>query len=430
MQEPHAPNSIRKLLDAAGCASADELFAEIPDALRHSSPLRLPPRLAERDLTDRLLGLAAPNTHLDEALCFLGGGVYDRYVPAVVDAVAHAAGPQLVGPGSAQPLLQVVFELQAAFAALAGLEAAAAPLAHGPAALAEAVGAAARATGRGQAVLARSAHPRYRAIARTLAAGPSLEFREAGYHGGVTRPDEAERALCDDTACLVVQQPNYFGCLEDVGALARAAGRHGALLVVLADPVAMGVLVPPGEAGADIAVCDSQPLGSRPAYGSGSVGLLACRPPLLDHLGGWRVERQGRGFEALGATQGPVRLDRVVRPLAYLAAVGAEGLARAARLSMGLAHEAQRRVCAVEGFDPRFRASFFSEFVVESRFPPAAVAEELLESNILGGRDLQPDYPEMEHCMLFAVTERRTQGDVDMLCHALELMAETGAEVE
>ena len=408
----------------------DDLFAEIPPELRWSGPLRLRERLPELELTARLTELATPNTHLDEAVCFLGGGTYDHYVPAVVDAVANAVGTGLVGPDASQPLLQTVFELQALFASLTALGAAAAPFPDGPTALVEAVRMAARVTGRGEAVVARSANPRYRAILHTMLAGSAIELREAGYHGGIARPDEVQRLLSDRSACLVVEHPNAFGCLEEVATLAEAAHRHGALLVVKADPISLGLLAPPGEAGADVAVADAQSLGSRPAYGSASLGLLATRAELGPHLPGWRVEREGEAFRALGDAADAVRADRLVRPVAYLAAVGADGLRRAAALSVSRAHQAQHRVCSVEGFDPRFRAPFFKEFVVESAIDPEDVAEGLLQSNILGALPLQADYPEMDHCMLFAATERRTKTDIDMLHHALDLMADAREELE
>ena len=419
----------RKLLSDLGIGSADELFAEIPPELRWERPLRLPEAPSEVELSARLAELAIPNTHLDEAVCFLGGGVCDHYVPAVVDAVAAAIGPQPIDHRSPQRLLQLVFELQALFAELTGLEAALAPFADAPTALAQAICAALRATRRQQVVVTRSLHPRYRAILRTMLAGTGVELAEAGYHGGVTRPDQAEHLLSDQVACLVVQHPNYFGCLEDVRTLADAAHRHGALLAVVADPISLGLLALPGEAGADVAVADAQPLGFPASWG-GSLGLLACRGALVEHAAAWRVERNGGGFAAVGEAREPLRAGRVARPAVYLAAVGGEGLRRAASLSVARAHEAQRRICAVEGFDPRFRAPFFKEFVVESAAPPEDVAEELLQSNILGALPLQADYPEMDHCSLFAATERRTPTDITMLAHALDVMIDLSEELE
>jgi len=417
------PTDRHKLLESPGLRSIEDLFAEIPAELRHERPLRLPGPLAESDLAVRLLELASPNTDLDEALCFIGGGVYDHYVPAIVDAIAASAGAGPVTHASPQPILQAVFELQGLFASLAALDAAAAPFPSAPLALAEAIRVAARATGRTEAVVARSANPRYRAIAATLL-GPAIAFREAGYHGGATRPGDAERLLSDQAACLVVEHPNYFGCLEDVSALAALAHSHGAKLIVKVDPIALGVLAPPGQAGADIAVADAQPLGSRPAYG-GSLGLLACRADLTHLLPGWRVERAGDGFQAVGAAAEGVRADAVVRPVAYLAAVGPGGLTRAASLSTALAQATQRAITSIEGFDLRFRAPFFKEFAVEAKAGPEEVSEALLESNILGALALQPDYPEMDHCLLFAATESRTSADIELLRHTLELMADT-----
>jgi glycine dehydrogenase subunit 1 len=234
------------------------------------------------------------------------------------------------------------------------------------------------------------------------------------------------RLLSDRVACVVVEQPNYFGCFEDLSAIAEAAHECGAHLVVKVDPIALGVLAPPSDAGADLVVADAQPLGTRPFYGSESLGLLACRPGLAGSLGGWRVERSGEAFAAVGAAEQSVRADRVVRPVVYLAAVGAEGLARAAALSMAMAHATQRCITGIEGLTLRFRAPFFKEFVIECAGEPADVAEALLESNVLGALPLRADYPEMENCVLFAATERRSRADVELLRHTLELLGDLG----
>jgi glycine dehydrogenase subunit 1 len=399
---------------------------DIPTELRRAEPPRLPPALTEMELTARLLELATPNTHLDEAVCFLGGGTWDHHVPAVVDAAAAAAGAAPVHPGASEGLLQLVLELQDLFACLVALDAALAPLPDGPSALVEAARTAARATGRREVVVARSASPWYRAVLRTRLAGP---VREAGYHGGATRPDELSRLVSDETACLVVEHPNFFGCLEDVAALSAVAREAGALLVVKADPIALGVLESPGQQGADLVVADAQPLGTRPCYGSGAAGLLACRGGLLEATGSWRVVEDD-GLWAVGEADTAMAADRVARPLAYLVAMGGEGLARAAMLSAQAAAETQRRLCGIDGIEARFRAPFFKEFVIESVADPADIAEELLDSNILGALPLQPHYPEMDHCMLFAATERRTATDIDMLCHSVELAASLDLDLE
>ncbi len=266
-------------------------------------------------------------------------------------------------------------------------------------------------------------NPRCRAIARSLLS-PPLTLQEAGYHGGVTRPSDVERLLSDGVACVVVEQPNFFGCFEDVAALAEVAHRCEAQLVVKVDPIALGILAPPGAAGADIAVADAQPLGTRPLYGAESLGLLACRPGLAPALGGWRVERRGDAFAAVGVATERVRTDQIVRPVAYLAAVGAEGLVRAATLSMGAAHATRRAITTIEGLTLRFRAPYFKEFAVECDGDPEEVTQALLESNVLGALPLQADYPEMENCVLFAATERRSRADIELLRHALELLSD------
>jgi glycine dehydrogenase subunit 1 len=253
-----------------------------------------------------------------------------------------------------------------------------------------------------------------------------LVLNEAGYHGGVTRPSDVERLLSDRVACVVLEQPNYFGCFEDLPALAEAAHGCGAQLVVKADPIALGILAAPGALGADFVAADAQPLGSRPLYGSESLGLLACRPALAERVDGWRAEAAAGGFRAVGSGSQAVRADRLIRPVVYLAAVGAEGLSRAARLSMGIAHATMRCVTSVAGFTHRFRSPFFKEFVIECEGDPREVSQALLESNILGALPLRGDYPEMENCVLFAATERRSRSDLELLRHTLELLSDLG----
>ncbi len=402
--------------------SGEDLFRDIPAELRLHEPLRLDPPLTEAGLSARLLTLATPNTHLDEAVCFLGAGAYDHYVPAVCDAAAVRIGRALIRPDSPQPLLQLVYELQVLFAQLTGIETVAAPLSDGPTALVEAVRLALAATGRTEAAVARNLHPTCRSVLETRLAGPGMAFREVALHGGAISLDELERAMSDATACVVVEHPNVFGCLEDVAALAEAAHRHGALLVVKVDPLSLALLASPEESGADVAVSDGQALGSPPLWGAASLGLLACRAELAGALPCWRVERDGEGFRSAGTPRAAVRADRVARPVTYLSALGSDGLARVASLCAERARSAQQRICSVEGFDRRFRAPFFKEFVVESAYPPDGVAEQLLESNILGPLSLEEHFPEMEQCLLFAVTERRTKADIDMLHHALDLL--------
>jgi len=406
---------------------------EIPPELRLDRPLRLPEPLAEAPLGAHVLELAAPNSHCDEAVCFLGAGTYDHHVPAIVEAIAGRLPHLRIGPGAPLPVrhtqtgeafLRLVFDLEVYWQELSALEVAFAPLADGPHALVEALKAAARVTGRREAVVARSVNPTWRQIANTLTSG-SLTLREVGYHGGITRPGDLARLLSSDVACVVVEHPNYFGCLEDVASLGAVAHEAGALLVVKADPISLGVLRPPGELGADIAVADAQALGSRPAWGGNSIGLLACSQTIAQAVGSWRVlDREGRSRHE-GKAEAAILAERVARPVLYLAAVGGEGLRRAATLSTAMAHKALEAITRLEGFEPRFRAPFFKDFVVESLLDPREVAEALLESNILGGLPLQDDYPEMENCLLFAATERRTEGDIELLRHTLELIAET-----
>src|SRR5262249_39318027 len=295
----------QQMLRSIGVASVEELFAQVPAELRLIRPLDVPPALTEMELTRHLQELAARDVPAGEAVCFLGGGSYDHFIPAVVDAVAgrsefYTAYTPYQGEAS-QGSLQAFFEFQTLICQLTGLDVANASLYEGGSAVAEAVIMAVSITGRtGKVIIAESVHPEYRRTLSTYLTNLEPHIETLPTPGGFLDPSDLKRGLDEQTACVGVQHPNFFGSLEEVEELARLAHECGALFVVSFDPISLGLLKRPGQYGADIAVAEGQCLGNPMAYGGPYVGLLACRGDkdflrkVPGRLVGQTVDRHGK----------------------------------------------------------------------------------------------------------------------------------------
>ncbi|MFL5907718.1 MAG: aminomethyl-transferring glycine dehydrogenase subunit GcvPA [Solirubrobacterales bacterium] len=270
----------REMLEAIGVASVDELFADIPEDLRLGRPLDLPEGKPETEVYDRLSALASENAHAEAEISFLGAGMYDHYVPAIVDAITSRSEfltPYTpYQPEISQGGLQVMFEFQTAMSELTGLPVSNAALYEGPSSVASAAYLAIGATGRKKLVASRGVHPHSRESLVTYGAGYGTDLVEVPMADGVTDAALLTEAVDDETAAVFLQQPNFLGAVEDIEALGVAAKEHGALVVVACDPIALSVLKAPGECGADIAVGEGQPLGNRLDYGGPSFGFFCA----------------------------------------------------------------------------------------------------------------------------------------------------------
>jgi glycine dehydrogenase subunit 1 len=432
---PHTEADRRAMLARVGVASLDELFSEIPAAVRLQRPLALPPGLPEMAVDAELRRLAAADAATD-AVCFAGGGMYDRYIPAAERALLQR-GEFLTAytPYQAevsQGTLQFTFEFQTAMCELTGMEVANASMYDGSTAVAEATLMARAATGRSAAVVARSLHPEYREVLATYAAGVGFPLREAPCPDGRTAWGDLVGA---DTAAVVVPYTNFFGIVEDVAAAAELAHAAGALLVVVCEPSTLGVLEAPSRLGADIVVGDGQPLGLPLAFGGPSFGFFAARMDLVRRMPGRIVgmayDHEGRrGFVlTLQAREQHIRRAKATSNICtnqaycalaatiYLTLLGPEGLREVGYLSYQKAHYAARALTAVPGVRLAFPAApFFDEFALRV---PQAVVEPLLARGYLVGPALGRWYPELADCVLVAVTERRTREEIDGLVAAV-----------
>jgi glycine dehydrogenase subunit 1 len=438
------------MLDAIGVGSIDELFAEIPPELRLDRPLDLPEGLSETECFDHLASLAERNAHADDELCFLGAGMYDHYVPAIVDAITQRSEfltPYTpYQPEVSQGGLQVMFEFQTAISELCALPVANASLYEGPSSVASAAYLAIGATGRRRLVVSRGLHPHSRETLVTYARGFGAEVVEVGIDGGLTDASELSAALDGDTAALFVQNPNFLGAVEDLEALAAAASESGALTVAAVDPLTLGVLRPPGECGAQLAVGEGQPLGGRLDFGGPSFGFFCATEEHLrrmpGRIAGETEDADGRrGFVlALQTREQHIRREKATHNICtsqalnalggvvYLAWLGKRGVVELGELLAQRTAYARERLAALDGVELLHEAPVVREFAVRLDAPLAAVLDRVSEEGIAAGYPLGREYPEYGDGLLVAITERRSRADIDRLADALaRAVAETAA---
>ncbi|MGE5282084.1 MAG: aminomethyl-transferring glycine dehydrogenase subunit GcvPA [Chloroflexota bacterium] len=439
------------MLAAIGVDSVDALFEQIPADLRLDRPLALPKGMSEAEVCERLAALAVRNVDAEEQVCFVGAGMYDHYVPAIVDAIAQRSEfltPYTpYQPEISQGGLQVMFEFQTAMSELTGLPVANAGLYEGPSSVASAGYLAMAATGRRRFVVSRGLHPHSRETLATYAVGYGAEVVEVGLDDGRTDGDELERAVDDATAAVFLQSPNFLGAIERVEALGAVAKERGALLVVACDPMTLGVLKPPGEQGADIALGEGQPLGNRLDFGGPSFGFFCATEEQIRRMPG-RIAGETddvdgrRGFVlALQTREQHIRREKATHnictaqalnalaAMVHLAWLGKEGYRELGELLVRRTAYARERLAAVSGVELLHEAPVARELAVRLDAPVERVlAKVAAERGIAAGYPLGRDYPEYENGLLVAITERRTRAQIDDLAEALgaAVAAETG----
>lgn len=432
----------REMLDAIGLDSLDQLFDMVPPDVRLDRPLDLPPALTEIELTRHVGNLARRNASIEDRPCFLGGGAYDHFIPAVIDLLAsrgeyYTAYTPYQAEAS-QGTLQAIFEYQTLIAQLTGLDVSNASLYDGGSAVAEAVLMALASGNRsGRVVASGAVHPEYRAVTKTYLDNLDPELVTVPAKNGRTPIDDLVAAITDDTAAVILQQPNFFGQLEDIEPLVAAAKERGATVIVSVDPIGLGLLRRPGSYGADIVTAEGQPLGNALVYGGPYLGILACRESYLrkipGRLVGQTLDRDGRRcfVLTLQTREQHIRREKAtsnictnqglmaLRASMYLAVMGPTGLRDAAEQSTRKAHYAAERLAEVPGLSLAFDGPFFKEFVVRCEGKdPARVLAEVGRLGFHGGIALGRWYPELADGILVAVTEKRTKGEIDALADA------------
>lgn len=437
----NTPDQRREMLETIGVGSIDELFNQVPDRFQLDRPLDLPVPLCEMELEAETRTLAAANVNTSTNTCFLGGGVYDHFVPAAVDEIVgrnefYTAYTPYQAEAS-QGSLQAFFEYQTLICQLTGMDVSNASLYEGGTAVSEAAFMAMRVTGRHRkVVILGSVHPEYRQILQTYLQNLNCELVVVETSAGSADPEDAEAAVDDTTACLIIQHPNFYGCLEDASRLTEIAHSAGALAVVSFDPMSLGILKAPGDYGADIAVAEGQSLGIPMQYGGPYLGILACREKFVrkmpGRLVGKTVDRNGKECYVLNlqAREQHIRRDKAtsnictnqgllaLRATAYLSLVGPQGLREAADLSCRKAHYLADQLCRQDGFELMFDRPYFKEFTLRCSAP----ADDVIERASAAGFGVGPSLSRFAgdpHGLIVAVTEKRTRAEIDALVAAL-----------
>jgi glycine dehydrogenase subunit 1 len=452
------PDDLAAMLEAIGVGSLDELFdRQVPAGVRLGRPLDLPAGLPEQDVYAHLRDLAARNVSAEDELCFLGGGMYDHYVPAVVDMLMERSEfltPYTpYQPEVSQGGLQVMFEYQTAISELTGLPVSNASVYEGPSAVAAAAYLAKLANGKRRVVVSRGVHPHSRQTLATNAAGFGAEVVEAGLRDGVTDAEAWAEAIDEDTSAVVFQSPNYLGAVEDAAALAGTAKNSPAIVIGSYDPIPLGILRPPGECGVDVAVGEGQPLGNRLDFGGPSFGFFAATEAYLRRMPG-RIAGETRDVDGrrgfvltLQTREQHIRREKATSNICtaqalnalggvvYLAWLGREGIAELGELLLQRTHYAREALAGIDGVEPLHAQPVVREFAVRlgvgARDSVLAVIERCAAQGVAAGVPLGPDYPEFEDGLLVAVTERRSRADIDRLAQVLgaAVAAERGGRV-
>ena len=429
-----------EMLATIGVASIDELFdGMVPADVRIEHPLDLPDGLSEAQVYDRMHELAARNADAESEVCFLGAGMYDHYVPAIVDAIISRSEfltPYTpYQPEISQGGLQAMFEFQTAMSELTGLPLSSAGLYEGPSTVASAGYLAIAATKRRRFVVSRGVHPHSRETLKTYSRGYPAEVVEVGLTNGLTDPGELAAAIDEDTAAVFVQYPSFLGGVEDLEALAEVAHASGALLVAACDPIALGILRTPGECGVDIAVGEGQPLGNRLDYGGPSFGFFCATEEQIRRMPG-RIAGETkdvdgrRGFVlALQTREQHIRREKATHNICtaqalnalggmiYLSWLGRQGLSELGELLIRRTHYARERLTALDGVEALHDAPVVREFALTLDAPVEDVLERCAERGIAAGVPLGSEYG--ENGLLVALTELRTRADIDRLAAVL-----------
>lgn len=434
---PHTLQDRLDMLSAVGVDSVEDLFQDVPADLRMDGMLNLPPALAESELVRHMQSLAQKNINLQDVTCFLGAGAYDHYIPSLVDHVLrrsefYTAYTQYQ-PEISQGYLQVLWEYQSMICEITGMAVANASLYDGGTAAAEAVMMACAGTGKHKVVMSQAAHPHYREIVKTYSQDKHIAVDTVPYDNGVTDFSRLSAALDETTAAVVIQFPNFFGCVEDLQSISGIAHAKGVYVIAVVDPISLGVLESPGILGADIVVGEGQGLGLPLSFGGPYLGFFAATEKFMRKMPGRIVgqtvdNRGNRGFVlTLQAREQHIRRNKATSNICsnealcalaaavYLSTLGRKGFKEVAGQCLQKAHYAYRALQNLPGCRPVFSSPFFKEFVVRLNRPVARVNAGLLRQGIVGGLDLGKYDPKLENCMLLCVTEKRTKKEIDRL---------------
>ena len=432
MSSPYLPNTDtdrRAMLREIGVSSADELFHDVPEKFRNVR-FKLPPPLSELELKEELRQLSNRNANLDDCVCFLGAGYYRHFIPSVIGHITgrsefYTAYTPYQAEAS-QGTLQTIYEYQSLVCQLTGMEVSNAGMYDGSTAVAEAALMACRITKRDKVAVLSTVNPGY---------GKVIDIYAKGHDIPSEKVEPNLDGLSSDCACLIVQQPNFLGYLEDMRAYTQKAHDMGALLIVIVDPISLGMFKPPGDYGADIVVAEGQALGSPTSFGGPGLGIFTCRKEYLRQMPGRIVSKttdvngQPGYVLTLSTREQHIRRERATSNICtnealvslaatvYLAALGKRGLRQVAELCYHKAHYAAEAIGKLKGYSLVFQQPFFKEFVVRCPVAPSQINQALFNEKIIGGLEVSHI---IDNGMLLCVTEVNTKQEIDRLVKILE----------
>ena len=446
-QYPYIPatnEDEQKMLKACNVGSIDDLFSDIPDDLKLNRDLNLDESKSELEVSEIITKMADKN--IDDLTCFLGAGAYDHYIPSLIKSItSRSEFYTAYTPYQAeisQGTLQSIFEFQSMIAEITKMDIANASMYDGATAAVEACIMAVGKTRRNKIVVPKTVHPETRQILKTYLQFKDVEVVEVDYDReyGTTDLNKLKEVVGEETACILVQNPNFFGVIEDVDEIGSIARDNKAMYVMSVNPITLSILKSPGEVGADIAVGDAQPLGNSLNFGGPYVGFLAIKSGLIRKMPGrvvgQTVDADGKRCYALTlqTREQHVRREKATSNICsnqglnaliasiYLATMGKKGYQEVAMQNIQKSHYVYKKFDESKNFEPVFKGKFFNEFVVKSPMPVDELNEKLLENKILGGYDLGKDYEELKGCVLMCVTEKRTAKEIDNLVNLMEGM--------
>lgn len=437
---PNSPEEREEMLASIGLSSADDLFRSIPDSVRLHRDLDITEPLSEPEVIAELSAMAARNTATEKP-SFLGAGVYSHYSPTIVDHLIQRSefftSYTPYQPEISQGTLQYIFEFQTLICQLTGMEVANASMYDGSTAMAEAYLMARRVTRRDKIIVSKSVHPEYRLVAETYSRNGDSDIVEFDFDNQTGRIAQLA-GLDENTAAVVVQSPNFFGCIEDLGEMAEQAHAVGALLiVVVAEAISLGLLKPPGDFGADIVVGEGQSFGIPMSFGGPHVGFFATREKYMrqmpGRLCGVAYDKNGnRGFVlTLSTREQHIRREKATSNICtnqglialaatiYLETMGKAGLQEVAMQNAQKAAYAKNKIAALDGYSIPYTAPTFNEFVVRGPRPATDILDSVRQEGIVGGLVLSKYYSGNENDFLVCVTETKTREQIDALINAL-----------
>lgn len=434
---PNTAGQRDQLLSKIGVQSIEELFKDIPETVKLKTALNIPGGMAEQDLVKVVKGLANRNGNLEEYTSYLGAGAYEHYIPSYVDHLLQRSEFYTAytpyQPEISQGTLMAIYEFQTLVCELTGMDVANASMYDGASAFAEAALMSCDATRRKKVLVPTTIHPEYREVLNTYLPPRGVEIIEIPSKDGAVDLEALENCLEKDVAGVLLQSPNFFGVIEKAEQIGKLAHDQGALLIMSVNPVSLGILKSPGELGADIVVGEGQPFGNPLNYGGPYLGYLATRDKYVRRMPGRIVgattDRNGKkGYVlTLQAREQHIRREKATSNICsnealcalaftiHLTGLGKKGLKDMANLNLQKAHYAAQEIVKLPGMRLAYAAPFFHEFVIKTEVSPAKINQELLKHKIIGGLDLSRFYPELDHHLLFCVTETKSKADIDQL---------------